>query len=155
MVYFQDLHFADAANVATLLFSVVLFAYWSSYHEEAIKAPPSVFHSKIEEFRQVPFPTAQQVNLLTCSPHCPSDGKRQVGKLWMQFWSHWCDPTWNQTRVCCSRSRCSTHSAIQANEHFNQLATINFLCRCCGVAFPTLLLHLQCHTVSERQSNEL
>ena len=33
-----------------------------------------------EEFRQVPFPTAQ-VNLPACSSHCPFNAERQAGKL--------------------------------------------------------------------------
>ena len=35
------------------------------------------------ESRQVPFPTAQQVNLPACSPHCPFNAERQSGKLWI------------------------------------------------------------------------
>ena len=42
---------------------------------------PSVYHSKMWESRQVPFPTVQHVNLPACSPHCPFNAERQVGKL--------------------------------------------------------------------------
>ena len=42
---------------------------------------PFVYHTKMGESRQVPFPTAQQVNLPACSPHCPFNAERQVGKL--------------------------------------------------------------------------
>ena len=36
---------------------------------------------KMEESRQIPFPTTQQVNLLACSAHCTFDVERQAGKL--------------------------------------------------------------------------
>ena len=39
---------------------------------------PFVHHSKIG---LVLFPTTQQVNLLTCSPHCPYNAERRAGKL--------------------------------------------------------------------------
>ena len=42
---------------------------------------PSVYHAKMGESRQVPFPTAQHVNLPTCSSHCPFNAERQAGKL--------------------------------------------------------------------------
>ena len=35
----------------------------------------------MRESREVPFPTAQQVNLPTCSTHCPFNAERQAGKL--------------------------------------------------------------------------
>ena len=35
------------------------------------------------ESRQVPFPTAQQVNLPAWSSHCPFNAERQAGKLWI------------------------------------------------------------------------
>ena len=44
---------------------------------------PSVYHTKVGEFRQVPIPTAQQVNLPACSPHCPFNAEGQAGKLWI------------------------------------------------------------------------
>ena len=40
-----------------------------------------VYLTNIWEFRQVPFPTARQVNVPACSPPCPFNGERQVGKL--------------------------------------------------------------------------
>ena len=42
-------------------------------------------HSKMRESREVPFLTAQQVNLPACStvPHCPFNAERQAGKLWI------------------------------------------------------------------------
>ena len=42
---------------------------------------PSVYHTRVGESRQVPFPTAQQANLPACSPHCPFNAERQAGKL--------------------------------------------------------------------------
>ena len=42
---------------------------------------PSVYYTKMGESRYVPFPTAQQVNLPTSSPHCPFNAERQAGKL--------------------------------------------------------------------------
>ena len=40
-----------------------------------------VYHTNMGESRLVPFPTAQQVHLLACSPHCLFNAERQVGKL--------------------------------------------------------------------------
>ena len=37
--------------------------------------------TKMEESRQVSFPTALQVNLPACFPHCPFNAERQAGKL--------------------------------------------------------------------------
>ena len=42
---------------------------------------PPVYHIKMGDSRQAPFPTAQQVNLPACSPHCLFNAKRQAGKL--------------------------------------------------------------------------
>ena len=56
------------------------------YNELAYRSSqPSVYHTKMGESRQVPFPTAQQVNLPACSPHCPFNAKRQAGKLQTNF----------------------------------------------------------------------
>ena len=41
----------------------------------------SVYHTKMEEFRFVPFPTAQKINFPACSPHSPFNAERQVGML--------------------------------------------------------------------------
>ena len=72
-----------------LLLLLSLLACLSSYHEKATKrctsslrsCRPSVYHTKMGEFRYVPFPTAQQVSLSACSPHCPLNAERQAGKL--------------------------------------------------------------------------
>ena len=40
----------------------------------------SIYHFKMEEYRYVPFPTAQQINLPACS-HRPFNAERQAGKL--------------------------------------------------------------------------
>ena len=40
----------------------------------------SVYHTKMGESRLVPFPTAQQVSLPACSPHCPFNAERQARK---------------------------------------------------------------------------
>ena len=42
---------------------------------------PSVYMTKMGKSRKVSFPTAQQVNLPACSPHCPFNAERQAGKL--------------------------------------------------------------------------
>ena len=42
---------------------------------------PPVFHTKMGESHEVPFPVVQKVNLPTCSPHCPINAKHQAGKL--------------------------------------------------------------------------
>ena len=60
-----------------------------------------------EESRQVPFPTAQPVNLPACSPHCPFNAERQARRCECQFYSHWFHPTRHQTQVYSSH-----HSAI-------------------------------------------
>ena len=41
---------------------------------------PSVYQTKVEESRQVPFPTTH-LNLPACSPHCPFNAECQAGKL--------------------------------------------------------------------------
>ena len=54
------------------------------YYELAEELParqPSVDHTKMGESHQVPFPTAQHVNLPACSSHCPFNAERQAGKL--------------------------------------------------------------------------
>ena len=80
-------------------------AYLSFYHEKVIKDPQwarvgIAGHLSItlnmRKSRQVPFQTAQEVNLRACSPHCPFNAQDQAEKLWMRN-SHWFDPTWNQT----------------------------------------------------------
>ena len=43
--------------------------------------PPSIYHTKMGEPRQVPFLTAQLVKLPACFPHCPFNAERQAGKL--------------------------------------------------------------------------
>ena len=67
-----------------------LVAYLFSYHEKAIKAQltsslrscrPSDFPTKMGESSKMPFPTAQQVNLPACSPHCPFKAELLTGKL--------------------------------------------------------------------------
>ena len=40
---------------------------------------PSVYHTKLRDSRYVLFPTAQQVNLPACSPHCPYNAERRTG----------------------------------------------------------------------------
>ena len=42
---------------------------------------PPVYHIKLGEFHELLFPTAQQLNLSACSPHCPFNAERQAGKL--------------------------------------------------------------------------
>ena len=42
---------------------------------------PSVYHTKMGEFRKVPFPAAPQANLPACFSHCPFDAEREAGKL--------------------------------------------------------------------------
>ena len=44
---------------------------------------PPVYRTKTGESRSVSFPPAQQVNLPTCSPHCPFNAERKAGKLWI------------------------------------------------------------------------
>ena len=65
------------------------------YNEKAIKAATlasllmscrsSIYHFKIEEYRYVPFPTAQQLNLPVCCSHRPFNAERQAGKLWISI----------------------------------------------------------------------
>ena len=63
--------------------------YLSSYHEKAINAiyklakklPAICLPHQEGDIPQVSFPTAQQVNLPVCSPHCPFNAERQAGKL--------------------------------------------------------------------------
>ena len=45
---------------------------------------PSVYHTKMGESRQVPFPTAQ-VNLPACSPDCPFNAERQYIYHFMKY----------------------------------------------------------------------
>ena len=42
---------------------------------------PPVYHFKMGESHQVPFPMAEQVNLPVCSLHYPFNAERQTGKL--------------------------------------------------------------------------
>ena len=44
---------------------------------------PFVIPHQNEGSRLVPFLTAQQVNLPTCSPHCPFNAERPAEKLWI------------------------------------------------------------------------
>ena len=46
---------------------------------------PPVYHTKMGKFHYVPFPTAQQVNLPACLPHCPFKAERQAGKQFLAF----------------------------------------------------------------------
>ena len=59
---------------------------------------PSVYHTKIGEPRQVPFPMIQ-VNLSICSPHCSFNTERQAGKLWISILKSlvWPDSKSNQS----------------------------------------------------------
>ena len=50
------------------------------YNELAYES--SVYHTKIGESHLVRFPTAQ-VNLPSCSPHCPFTAERPARKLWI------------------------------------------------------------------------
>ena len=60
----------------------------------------------------MPFLIAQRVTLSACSPHCSFNAERQQGSCEYQLFTHWFDPTPNQTRVFSSRGRRSIHSAI-------------------------------------------
>ena len=59
-----------------------------------------------------PFQTAQQVNLPACSPHCPFDAERQVGKLRTAILQLLVDPSGDQIPVYSFRGGRSYHSAI-------------------------------------------
>ena len=73
----------QAFRRALYIVVVYLITYFSSYHEKAINALYElalVYHTKTGESREVPLPTAQQVNLPACSSHYPCNAKRQVWK---------------------------------------------------------------------------
>ena len=73
----------------TFFFCILLHIYPPTTRKQSMhytsllrSCRPSVYHNKTGESRKVPFPTAQQVNLPACSPHCPFNAERQAGKLW-------------------------------------------------------------------------
>ena len=79
----------------------------------SLSCRPSVHHTKMGESRlPALFPTCETSKLAGLMLSV------KQGSCKYQIWSHWFNPTRNQSRVCSSRGGRSYHSAIGAVENF-------------------------------------
>ena len=72
--------FADVYCISCIFFLLSRESNHNAITSSLRSCLPSVYPNRMGESRQVPFPTAPQVNLLACSPHCPFNAELQTGE---------------------------------------------------------------------------